>query len=63
MTRAPGEGLSTEVQAGGKIQAGPAKQSLAAVSAGGALRLAPRPPYLAGREERLAGLAARLARR
>jgi hypothetical protein len=44
-----------------KIQAEPAKRSPAAVSAGRALRLAPRPPFLVGWEELLAGLDARLA--
>jgi Domain of unknown function (DUF4062)/Tetratricopeptide repeat len=49
------QGLSTG------IQAELAKQSPAAVSAGRALRLAPRPPFLAGREDLLAELDARLA--
>jgi len=56
------QGLSTGVQAEWeKIQAAPAKRSPAAVGAGRVLRLAPRPPFLAGREDLLAEVDARLA--
>jgi Domain of unknown function (DUF4062)/Tetratricopeptide repeat len=56
------QGLSTGVQAElEKIQAGPAGQTLATVSAGRALRLAPPPPLLAGREKLLGRLDDRLA--
>jgi hypothetical protein len=54
-------GLSTGVQAGlEKLQAQPAVLHQAAgVDAGRAVRLAPRPPFLAGREDLLAELGAR----
>jgi len=55
------QGLSTGVQAElEKIQAELAKQPAAGASAGPVLRLAPRPPFLAGREDLLAELDARL---
>jgi hypothetical protein len=56
------QGLSTGVQAEWeRVQAALAKQSPAAVGAGRVLRLAPRPPFLSGREDLLAELEARLA--
>jgi Domain of unknown function (DUF4062) len=56
------QGLSTGVQAElEKIWAELAKQAAAPVSAGLVVRLAPRPPFLAGREDLLAELDARLA--
>jgi hypothetical protein len=56
------QGLSTGVQAElDKIQAELAKQPAAAARAGLVLRLAPRPPFLAGREDMLAELDARLS--
>ena len=54
--------LSTGVQAElEKVQAEEAKQAALPVSAGLVVRLAPRPPFLAGREDLLAELDARLA--
>ena len=54
-------GLSTGVAAAlEKIQAEAARQSATAVSARRMVRLAPRPPFLAGREDLLAELEARL---
>src|SRR5262249_24540479 len=44
-----------------KVRAGLAKQAAAPVGAGLVVRLAPRPPFLAGREDLLAELHARLA--
>jgi hypothetical protein len=56
------QGLSTGVQAElEKIQAEVAKQAAAPVAAGLVARLASRPPFLAGREDLLAELDARLA--
>jgi hypothetical protein len=56
------QGLSTGVQAElDKMQAERAKHSAASARAGRVLRLAPRPPFLAGREDLLAELEARLA--
>jgi hypothetical protein len=56
------QGLSTGVQAElEKLQAKLARHSPAPVTAGRALRLAPPPPVLAGREDLLAELDARLA--
>jgi hypothetical protein len=58
------QGLSTGVQAAlERIQAEVARQSAAAVSARRVVRLAPRPPFLAGREDLLAELEARLGGR
>ena len=55
------QGLSTGVQAAlEKIQAGAARQPATAVSDRRVVRLAPRPPFLAGREDVLAELVARL---
>ena len=55
------QGLSTGVAAGvEKIQAEVTKQSAGRVGGSKAVRLAPRPPFLAGREELLAELDARL---
>src|SRR5262249_54112049 len=59
--RAPGEGGTWGSGPGGEDPGRAGEAVPAAVSAGQALRLAPRPPYLAGREERVAGLDARLA--
>ena len=56
------QGLSTGVLAElEKVRAGLAKQAAAPVGAGLVVRLAPRPPFLAGREDLLAELHARLA--
>jgi len=55
------QGLSTGVAAAlEKIQAGAARQPAAAVGDRRVVRLAPRPPFLAGREDLLAELVARL---
>jgi hypothetical protein len=53
------QGLSTGVQA--ELEAERAKQAAASARVDRALRLAPRPPFLAGREDLLAELEARLA--
>jgi hypothetical protein len=56
------QGLSTGVQAGlEKIQAEAARQAAARASGRVVVRLAPRPPFLAGREDLLAELEGRLA--